>query len=61
MGGSQNSSGLIEVLGKDAHFPLLFILCVEILGNATRNCGQIKETGVLVSKCKISQYADDGT
>ena len=42
-------------------FPYLFILCVEILGNAIRNCDQIKEICVLDSECKISQYADDTT
>ena len=39
----------------------LFILCVEILGNAIRNCDQIKGICVLDSECKISQYADDTT
>ena len=41
--------------------PYLFILCVEILGNAIRNCDQIKGICVLDSECKISQYADDTT
>jgi len=41
--------------------PYLFILCVEILGNAIRNCDQIKGIRVLDSECKISQYADDTT
>ena len=64
MGGPQNSSSLIEALGKDARFPLIlpafpFILCVEILGNAIRNCDQIKGICVLDSECKISQYADE--
>ena len=41
--------------------PYLFILCVEILGNAIRNCDQIKGICVLDTECKISQYADDTT
>ena len=41
--------------------PYLFILCVEILGNAIRNCDQIKGICVLDVECKISQYADDTT
>ena len=41
--------------------PYLFILCVEILGNAIRNCDQIKGICVLDSECKISQYANDTT
>ena len=41
--------------------PYLFILCVEILGNAIRNSDQIKGICVLDSECKISQYADDTT
>ena len=41
--------------------PYLFILCVEILGNAIRNCDQIKGICVFDSECKISQYADDTT
>ena len=34
---------------------------MEILGNAIRNCDQIKGICVLESECKISQYADDTT
>ena len=34
---------------------------MEILGNAIRNCDQIKGICVLDSDCKISQYADDTT
>ena len=34
---------------------------MEILGNAIRNCDQIKGTCVLDVECKISQYADDTT
>ena len=41
--------------------PYLFILCVEILGNAIRNCDQIKGICVLDEECKVSQYADDTT
>ena len=41
--------------------PYLFILCVEILGNAIRNCDQIKGICVLDAECKISQYAEDST
>ena len=41
--------------------PYLFILCVEILGNAIRNCDQIKGICALDSERKISQYADDTT
>ena len=41
--------------------PYIFILCVEILGNAIRNSDQIKGICVLDSECKISQYADDTT
>ena len=41
--------------------PFLFILCVEILGNAIRNCDQVQGIRVLDSECKISQYADDAT
>ena len=41
--------------------PYLFILCVEILGNAIRNRDQINGICVLDSECKISQYADDTT
>ena len=41
--------------------PYLFILCVQILGNAIRNCDQIKGICVLDTECKISQYADDTT
>ena len=41
--------------------PYLFILCVEILGNAIRNSDQIKGICVLDSECKIRQYADDTT
>ena len=41
--------------------PYLFILCVEILRNAIRNCDQIKGICVLDSECKISRYADDTT
>ena len=41
--------------------PYLFILCVEILGNAIGNCDQIKGICVLDVECKISQYADDTT
>ena len=37
----------------------VFILCVEILGKAIRNCDQIKGICVLDSECKISQYTDD--
>ena len=42
--------------------PYLFILCVEIIGNAIRNCDK-KKKGICVldSECKISQYADDTT
>ena len=36
-------------------------LCGTILGNAIRNCDQIKGICVLDSECKISQYADDTT
>ena len=39
----------------------LFILCVEILGNAIRNHNQIKGICVLGTECKLSQYADDTT
>ena len=41
--------------------PYLFILCVEILGNAMRNHDQIKGICVLGTECKLSQYADDTT
>ena len=41
--------------------PYLFILCVEILGNAIRNHDQIKGICVLGTECKLSQYADDTT
>ena len=41
--------------------PYLFILSVEILGNAIRNHDQIKGISILDSECKISQYADDTT
>ena len=41
--------------------PYLFILCLEILGNAIRNCDQIKGICVLDAEYKISQYADDTT
>ena len=34
---------------------------MEILGNAIRNCDQIKGICVLDVECKISQYADDTT
>ena len=34
---------------------------MEILGNAIRNCDQIKGIRVLDAECKISQYADDTT
>ena len=36
-------------------------LCLEILGDAIRNCDQIKGICVLDEECKISQYADDTT
>ena len=49
------------MLGKDARFSLSLYFMVEILGNASRNCDQIKGICVLVSECKISQYADDAT
>ena len=41
--------------------PYLFILCVEILGNAIRNDDAIKGICISDSECKISQYADDTT
>ena len=41
--------------------PYLFILCVEILGNAIRNCDQVKGIRVLDLECEISQYADNTT
>ena len=41
--------------------PYLFILSVEILGNAIRNHDQIKGISILDSECKISQYVDDTT
>ena len=41
--------------------PYLFILCVEILGNAIRNHDQIKGFCVLGTECKLSQYRDDTT
>ena len=51
------------MLGKDARFSLSLYFMVEILGNASRNCDEIKGICVLVSECKISQieYADDAT
>ena len=53
MSGPQNSFSLTEALGKVARFPpYLFILCVEILGNAIGNCDQIKGFCVLDAKCK---------
>ena len=41
--------------------PYLFILCVEILGNAIRNHDQIKGICVVGTECKLSQYAEDTT
>ena len=42
-------------------FSLSFYLCVEVLGNAIRNCDQTKGICVLDLECKISQYTDDTT
>ena len=41
--------------------PYLFILCAEILANATRNDPKVRGIKVFDTECKISQYADDTT
>ena len=41
--------------------PYLFILRVEILGNAIRSHDQIRGICLLGTECKLSQYADDTT